>query len=220
MSEMNRPYDPNVYPGTLLDAVLSITSRDKADLQTLPTDFDVSLEYVITNGLTEREAKIVKMRHQQGMTFESIGKVFGVTRERVRQIEHKALRKLRHPSRWRYIQYGITGVVDSIKESAFQDGYRKGFQFGYEQAIINSKLNKVNYGECGDLTLADLDLSVRSYNCLTIAGVKYAMDIVDMGYHKLIHVRNFGRKSFYEVIEQLKKYGYDVSNLLPPKDEV
>jgi len=54
-------------------------------------------------GLTQREAKILCMRFGIKMytdhTLEEIGQLFGVTRERIRQIEAKALRKLRHPSR-------------------------------------------------------------------------------------------------------------------------
>ena len=53
--------------------------------------------------LTAREAKVLRMRFGIGMntdhTLEEVGKQFDVTRERIRQIEAKALRKLRHPSR-------------------------------------------------------------------------------------------------------------------------
>ena len=53
--------------------------------------------------LTAREAKVLRMRFGIGMntdhTLEEVGKQFDVTRERIRQIEAKALRKLKHPSR-------------------------------------------------------------------------------------------------------------------------
>ena len=57
----------------------------------------------VLDSLTEREAKVLQMRFGIGMntdhTLEEVGKQFDVTRERIRQIEAKALRKLRHPSR-------------------------------------------------------------------------------------------------------------------------
>ena len=57
----------------------------------------------ILDGLTPREAKVLRMRFGIEMdvdhTLEEVGKQFDVTRERIRQIEHKALRKLKHPSR-------------------------------------------------------------------------------------------------------------------------
>jgi RNA polymerase primary sigma factor len=57
----------------------------------------------ILGGLTEREAKVLRMRFGIDMntdhTLEEVGKQFDVTRERIRQIEAKALRKLRHPTR-------------------------------------------------------------------------------------------------------------------------
>ena len=57
----------------------------------------------VLSSLTAREAKVIRMRFGIGMntdhTLEEVGKQFDVTRERIRQIEAKALRKLRHPSR-------------------------------------------------------------------------------------------------------------------------
>ncbi|WP_343184072.1 RNA polymerase sigma factor RpoD [Buchnera aphidicola (Ceratovacuna keduensis)] len=58
---------------------------------------------LVLSGLTTREAKVLRMRFGIDMntdhTLEEVGKQFDVTRERIRQIEAKALRKLRHPSR-------------------------------------------------------------------------------------------------------------------------
>ncbi len=62
----------------------------------------------ILDSLTEREAKVLRMRFGIGMntdhTLEEVGKQFDVTRERIRQIEAKALRKLRHPSRSEHLR--------------------------------------------------------------------------------------------------------------------
>ena len=77
---------------------------------TSPSPIDAATEeglkettHAVLAGLTPREAKVLRMRFGIDMntdhTLEEVGKQFDVTRERIRQIEAKALRKLRHPSR-------------------------------------------------------------------------------------------------------------------------
>lgn len=62
----------------------------------------------VLSALTDREAKVLRMRFglagNKMMTLEEVGRKFGVTRERIRQIEAKALRKLKHPSRRKKLQ--------------------------------------------------------------------------------------------------------------------
>ena len=59
--------------------------------------------YAVMKDLTDREEKVLRLRYglddNKPRTLEEVGKEFGVTRERIRQIEAKAIRKLRHPSR-------------------------------------------------------------------------------------------------------------------------
>jgi RNA polymerase primary sigma factor len=62
----------------------------------------------VLSALTDREARVLKMRFGlnggRSMTLEEVGQKFGVTRERIRQIEAKALRKLKHPSKRKMLQ--------------------------------------------------------------------------------------------------------------------
>lgn len=62
----------------------------------------------VLGSLSDREAKVLRMRFgldgKNPMTLEEVGREFGVTRERIRQIEAKALRKLKHPSRRKKLQ--------------------------------------------------------------------------------------------------------------------
>lgn len=62
----------------------------------------------VLDTLPTREGEIMKMRfgidHEKAMTLEEVGKVYGITKERIRQIENKAIRKLRHPARARMLR--------------------------------------------------------------------------------------------------------------------
>jgi RNA polymerase primary sigma factor len=67
----------------------------------------------VLKSLTPREEKVIKMRFGvvdgSEHTLEEVGQNFAVTRERIRQIEAKALRKLRHPSRSRKLKAFLEG---------------------------------------------------------------------------------------------------------------
>ncbi|MFH1415785.1 MAG: RNA polymerase sigma factor RpoD [Elusimicrobiota bacterium] len=80
------------------------TTPDNATMHSLRRK---EIEKVLST-LKEREARIIKLRFglEGGYprTLEEVGKIFGVTRERVRQIEAKALRKLKHPSRSKFLR--------------------------------------------------------------------------------------------------------------------
>src|SRR5581483_10991595 len=70
--------------------------------------------------LTERERRIVELRFGlidgYARTLEEVGKQYKVTRERIRQIEAKALRKLRHPTRVRHLK-GFLEVAEAAWDS-------------------------------------------------------------------------------------------------------
>ena len=83
-----------------VNAVAPIDTAESSNLKKTAQD--------ILKTLTPREAKVLRMRFGIDMntdhTLEEVGKQFDVTRERIRQIEAKALRKLRHPSRAQKLQ--------------------------------------------------------------------------------------------------------------------
>jgi RNA polymerase primary sigma factor len=84
--------------GDFIEDTNALTPEQQVSLGKLSEAIEEALQ-----DLTPREAKVLRMRFglelNTDYTLEEIGKQFDVTRERIRQIEAKALRKLRHPSR-------------------------------------------------------------------------------------------------------------------------
>ncbi len=90
--------DDDSHLGDFIEDTTTVAPVDAAQYNSLS---DVTKD--VLDSLTPREAKVLRMRFGIEMstdhTLEEVGKQFDVTRERIRQIEAKALRKLRHPSR-------------------------------------------------------------------------------------------------------------------------
>ena len=93
------------------DSSLGDFIADDSALQPLDSAIHSNLKETCTkilSSLTPREERVLRMRFGIGMntdhTLEEVGQQFNVTRERIRQIEAKALRKLKHPSRSRKLR--------------------------------------------------------------------------------------------------------------------
>jgi len=95
--------DEDSHLGDFIEDGLAVSPLESATSQSL-----AEATHQILASLTPREAKVLRMRFGIDMntdhTLEEVGKQFDVTRERIRQIEAKALRKLRHPSRANYLR--------------------------------------------------------------------------------------------------------------------
>ena len=72
-----------------------------------------------------------------------------------------------------------------------------------------------NHKKVLEMNIDDMDLSVRSYNCLKRAGIQTVEDLTRKSEDDMLKVRNLGRKSLDEVIAKLESYGLSLRN----KDE-
>ncbi|MEG0693622.1 MAG: DNA-directed RNA polymerase subunit alpha C-terminal domain-containing protein, partial [Oscillospiraceae bacterium] len=62
-----------------------------------------------------------------------------------------------------------------------------------------------------EMTIEELDLSVRSFNCLKRAGINTVEDLINKSEDEMMKVRNLGKKSLEEVIAKLKTLGFDLT---------
>ena len=199
-----------------------------------------ALEEVISSRLTEREQKAINLYYVSKMTLGDVGKEFGLTRERIRQILAKAIIKISQPQYFNYICQGIHTVSDIEEknnklierekylalEAASLQQYRSLleirqhkielimekygipkniFEISDEQFI--KEVGNFNYLHA---PLENLNLSVRSFNCLYRAGINTIDGLIDFlrekGPKGLIKIRNLGRASYYEILEKVNKY--------------
>lgn len=206
------------YPDNLLADILAPTKD--ADTYVKPYDINGSLAYVIA-ALTEREQTVLKRRYQERMTYKAIGEEFGCSGSRVQQILAKSLRKMRHPSRYRYITRGIQGYIGALVderiesmtdkfETLYQRNYERGYAEGYADAIAKEAAAHETPTP-QDTPLEDLNLSVRAYNCLFRANIKTLSAISKMTGNDLLAVRNMGRKCVQEVIDVCATYGITIT---------
>lgn len=207
------------YPRNLMFAI----GFEPVEMMKYPTD---GIDYVLST-LTEREQKVIQLRFVDGLSLKDTGKAFNVTKERIRQVEAKALRKLRHPSRTNIIKEGLTAVkakeeakgrlvrateelnveIEKVRKETklLQEIMATGRPIAEAEAVIHEHFKNWN------VDIENMDLSVRAYNCLKRAGFNKVCDLVGMTREKFMKVRNLGRKSMEEVIEKLKLWGIEVS---------
>ena len=190
------------------------------------------------HSLSERECEVLLYRFKDKMKLDDIGKVYGVMRERIRQIEAKAIRKLRHPSRQAMIVHGAEGasIYYGLKDYEAQLNSREKELKDREERLLsilerfkamydeihpeekdcsdkaeNSQEDSIMNKDIGDV---ELDFTVRSLNCLRRSGIHTVSELckyVENG--NLAHTRNLGRKSMDEILRKLQAIGKDYSSI-------
>lgn len=157
--------------------------------------------------LTDREQKILEMRFRHYMTLEQCGKVYGVTCNRIRQIEAKAIRKLRHPRNYKHWKMD---VLDTAWEIAKERDALKLKVLRLSKLVPDVSTIPVDDILDTDVPIDNMELSVRAYNCLKRAGFDTIESLRGVTVDRLMRVHNLGRKSMKEVINKLAEWGIEV----------
>ncbi len=164
--------------------------------------------------LTDRERRVVLARWTAPKTYEQLGKEFGLTRERIRQIEAKALHKLVHPSR----VLAFSCVSRKELTALLKEKEALAERLERAEKRIDALIDKVEPQSKADdsmplvdpvenMKIDELDLSVRSFNCLARLGYKTIGEVIRTPEQAFYHIRNFGRKSAEEVITKIHAMG-------------
>lgn len=191
---MNRFEISEEYPVNLIKVVFD--EDDISGLADVP-DLLASVEYVLC-GLTERERDILHYRYIYGMTYQEIGDVYHRSLERMRQSHNKAIRKLRHPERKKFLLHGVKWIIanEVAKATAVKD----------KETTLLDRLK--------DVGIEALDLSVRPYNCLKRADCNTIGDVVRMyRADQITSIRNIGRRSLDELHEKMMSAGFTDADL-------
>lgn len=195
------------YPKNLLYAVRG--GWEDEEPTELTQDVLSGIQYALST-LNEREQYILNERYQHKRTLSSIGEDLGVISERVRQIESKALRNLRHRRNMMFMTKGVLGYIKEVNKVEYERGYQKGYDAGYKQGLEDSPNDIAEGGTSvtiSSLPLEALDLSIRAFNALKVAGFNVIGDITALTRREMIHIKNLGPKQRHEVAAGLHNYG-------------
>lgn len=169
-----------------------------------------NLSYVLKETMTDREREVIYFRFYSGMTLDALAKRYNLTKERIRQIVQKAIRKLHHPTRIKLIFEG-KDIYDEMEKMRHDLNLAK-VNLASDLSNLNIKRAKIReITEIQDaidgLKINEMDLSVRTYNCLMRAGIRCAHDLEMMTTDEVIKIRNLGRRSFNELTAYMHGLG-------------
>lgn len=202
------------YPYDLVDVILEhaehyYNTNLLGDYNYIIANFEENWEYV-KKTLTPREALFIELYYKEFNTLNEIAKGYGVTKERVRQIIAKALRRLSHTSRFDIF---IKGYKNMQELKSLHEEVQMQLT---ELRKLNQKLKthpeehteEINSPKA--ISIDELKLSVRAYNCLKRAGYKTVEDILKHTTTELLHIRNLGRNALRDIVTQVRFLGFTI----------
>lgn len=210
------------YPINLIYAVFGFPKDICVSDQAAIKEIEENIEYVLNNTMTPEEAGIIRMRFRGEMSLEDVGKTFGKTRERIRQLELKALRKLRHPSRSKAIftPFKLTQEIkertevlnqknkelaDNITQCLNQIDILSKALEGVGIKVTTEK--PISYAVTLARNIDEFDFSVRAYNCMKRAGINTIGDLTERTEEEMKKVRNLGGRGLQEIKEKMTSLG-------------
>lgn len=195
------------------------------DLDAMPVDVIETIDEALDDMLHDESqyvinrARVLIMYYRDRLTHHEISNLMGRSAETVRVTINKALRDMRNTSP--YINFGKRQRINEKRVAAQLD--QKNLKL-IRLAILRIQ-NEMNPPESSvdespniepikpkismDTDIMDLDLSVRTVNCISRAGIHTVRDIFKRSKTDIAHIRNLGRKSYDELIYKLEELGFN-----------
>ena len=181
------------YPFNLLRDIYQLPKfiADTFDKSLVPTIVE-DLEIVFDTYLTEQEKYIIKSHYISGFTLNKIGEILNLSPQRILQIKHRSIRKLRYTYILNNFVYNIDKDIEKKREELEK------LKADTEGIFANKKIDIA--------TIYDLNLSVRAYNALSRANLINLDDIIEKVLSsEILKIRNLGKTSYFDILKALKE---------------
>ena len=216
------------WPYNLFEVILGETINEPLTDDQLEALDDVLRE------LEPREQDCILKYFKEEKKYIELGKEYGLTASRIQQIVQDGITHCKRYNNRAILKYGKKGygirketnkleskkryytrLVEEVEKK--QEEYEKALE---RLRLIEKRLEvkqgrKVeSFEPCSydpDLDIGDLDLSVRSYNCLKRAGINTLGDLANKTYEDMMKVRNLGKKSLDEILDKLAEMNIQLS---------
>lgn len=205
----DRPSTKLPYPYNIVEW---LNSKTEGEYEFSPS----SVRRLVEQTFTDKESRVAVLRWSNHMTFDAVAKEMGLSRERIRQIEAKALRKMVHPARLAEFSCVLRKELTILLAEKAKIEERLAKAEERIDALIEKiepnapKQEQEERNPILDMEIAELDLSVRSYNCLGRYFKHYKAtvgDILTIDEDDFYNIRNLGRKSAEEIITKVHWFG-------------
>ena len=197
---------------------MDIMQMRYGDVDACPTQLEELLDYMMMK-LTQRESDVIHYRYEEGMTLAAIGEILGVTDDRVRQIEAKALRKLRYSAGWLKVDkdhiISMLAIQKHLEDDIEIRTKHKVTQYLDSKLVSLKKIIdgctktavKEYLNTHPDISIEDMDFTVRTFNCLKRANINTVDQLRQYTEEELAKVRNLGPSCVMEIKRKLDDMG-------------
>lgn len=203
------------YPYNLLTAIAGQT--DLVPPESMTADRCLGLQYALAT-LEEREQAVIRRRYEDNQSRSEISRALGISIERIRQIESKAIIKLRYPARWNFIKLGIVGYMSHRVQEAKRTGYHEGYNAGYQNGVYDTRKGVVLTSQDNEqfhLPIECMAISTRARSCLMMANLETIGDVARVSKERIHTIRNLGKVTADEIARALKAIGIHNTNWEP-----